>query len=621
VILFCWVFAIAFGLLLLVEHHDSRRALLWSAMWGVAGGTWLLAPRLVTVHHIIAVDLRSWLILDSFIVLTFGAIGGVLGIAVSGLLTSWRLALRREPHNRVWSNALWPALWLPVAYLAASASIEFRNFSRLDVPVYVVPFVLFFVFHMLGIAVLAVLFRSRALGTSRDGRMLFRGLAAAAIVGFAVLPFRSPALFYVPDRAAPLSGSSGSAPLLVVGLDGGNWRTLRPLIDAGKLPTLASLVAKGATGDMEAAWPPFWSAPAWAAILTGYGPAETGVHEDLAARVRGLPDFELPLSVDPLLNPVYVFEYVMLRTGIMEAMPTPRSMLKRAPIWERLSQAGIPTAVVRFPFTYPAPGQADYVISNRVVNDLWDAMGVRTGDRTLLAFPEDQSQRWLAHFDDSEAVDEPLVRAIIKQPDWPKPADSFLNPIDVIRRVVHVQRQMHDATLDVIRHNPRTPVVMLYVAGLDNLSHALWQYRFPEDYPDDPPSLADVRQFGPAFDGYLQLFDRQLAELIRAFPTRPDVLIVSDHGEGPSTLSTLWRGWHSSKGIFIAAGPGVPRSLSGLVVHYADVVPTMLDLLNVPVPIEFTGRSVLSSTETDRTQPVPRWLQRASTSRPTRRLE
>ena len=57
----------------------------------------------------------------------------------------------------------------------------------------------------------------------------------------------------------------------------------------------------------------------------------------------------------------------------------------------------------------------------------------------------------------------------------------------------------------------------------------------------------------------------------------------------------LWRGRHSRRGMFLAAGPDVQRGCEQLKVSYFDIVPTMLDLLGFEPASDLTGRSVLSA--------------------------
>src|SRR5438477_3347778 len=64
--------------------------------------------------------------------------------------------------------------------------------------------------------------------------------------------------------------------ILIVGWDGATYRWIRPLLEAGRLPTLRRLMDEGTSGDVRATVPPH-TAPGWTTALTGQGPASHGV--------------------------------------------------------------------------------------------------------------------------------------------------------------------------------------------------------------------------------------------------------------------------------------------------------------------------------------------------------
>lgn len=68
---------------------------------------------------------------------------------------------------------------------------------------------------------------------------------------------------------------------LLVGIDAACLSVVRPLVDAGKLPTLASLFERGAVGDLESQLPP-WTPSAWPSLYTGVNPGRHGVFGFLA---------------------------------------------------------------------------------------------------------------------------------------------------------------------------------------------------------------------------------------------------------------------------------------------------------------------------------------------------
>jgi arylsulfatase A-like enzyme len=94
-------------------------------------------------------------------------------------------------------------------------------------------------------------------------------------------------------------------------------------------------------------------------------------------------------------------------------------------------------------------------------------------------------------------------------------------------------------------------------------------------------------------DRYVRYLDARLGRLLALYRTEPNVLIVSDHGHGATTISSGWRGWHSTPGLFLLSGPQVPSSPEHIRVSYYDVVPTVLQLKQLEKPVALRGSSVL----------------------------
>jgi predicted AlkP superfamily phosphohydrolase/phosphomutase len=82
--------------------------------------------------------------------------------------------------------------------------------------------------------------------------------------------------------------------LLVIGLDGADWRTLDPLLDAGEMPHLRALCDRGTSARLRSVLPSV-TAAAWAAFATGMDPGGTGIFN-----FRAL-DFSRPGAYHPRL--------------------------------------------------------------------------------------------------------------------------------------------------------------------------------------------------------------------------------------------------------------------------------------------------------------------------------
>jgi len=360
------------------------------------------------------------------------------------------------------------------------------------------------------------------------------------------------------------------------------------MLDRNALPAIGRLVSTGMRGDVRALWPPYWSVPAWASIVTGHPNDETDVHGDLAMEGAGFPRYYAPLVVDVLLDPFHLVEWQLIGMKRLRVMHPPRPMLRRPPIWELLDEAGVATGVVRFDFTYPAESRHGLVVSNHVGRDNWTFVGVQPGVGGALVTPADRATELLAPFSEQRPFDDALLDEIL-----PK-ADRVGNEFDnaVLRNALDIDERSIDAALTMLRARPDLPFLALYLSGLDEVCHAFWEYRFPEAYGASAPSAEDVARWGTVIDRYLQFVDRRLARLIDAYATSPNVIIVSDHGHEAVLDHPVWRGWHSPIGVFIAGGPDIPRRPERLDVSYYDVVPTVADVMGFAPPAGSHGTSL-----------------------------
>ena len=65
--------------------------------------------------------------------------------------------------------------------------------------------------------------------------------------------------------------------VLVIGLDGGTWNIIEPLVREGKLPTIEKLMKNGCYGSLESCIIPS-TCPAWKCYSTGKNPGKLGVY-------------------------------------------------------------------------------------------------------------------------------------------------------------------------------------------------------------------------------------------------------------------------------------------------------------------------------------------------------
>jgi len=139
-----------------------------------------------------------------------------------------------------------------------------------------------------------------------------------------------------------LSKNSGSAGrrIAVIGLDGTPFSFLRKEIDAGNLPNLANMQARGKFLQMETEIPTV-SSVAWASFMTGKNPAEHGI-----------------------------FGFTDRKPGTYETYFPNYSDLKAEPVWNSISSDGGRCCVINVPSTYPARALNGVLVSGFVAPNL-----------------------------------------------------------------------------------------------------------------------------------------------------------------------------------------------------------------------------------------------------------
>jgi predicted AlkP superfamily phosphohydrolase/phosphomutase len=122
-------------------------------------------------------------------------------------------------------------------------------------------------------------------------------------------------------------------PLIVIGVDGGSWELLTPLIEKGDLPNIQKLMETGVRAVLESSIPAL-TFPSWKCYSTGKNPGKLGVYS-LA-------------SVDIEKQRIY---------------PNYSSSFKSNEFWDLLGQQGVKVGIINMPSTYPPKKVNGFMIS------------------------------------------------------------------------------------------------------------------------------------------------------------------------------------------------------------------------------------------------------------------
>jgi predicted AlkP superfamily phosphohydrolase/phosphomutase len=231
---------------------------------------------------------------------------------------------------------------------------------------------------------------------------------------------------------------------LVIGLDGGEWDIIDPLIEGGKLPNMSRLKRKGLSGPLESITPPV-SPPAWTSIQTG---TNTGKH--------GVFDFS-------------TFDENYRRRSINS------SDRSATPFWEIMNDRGTTTGLFKVPFTYPPHDVSVFMVTGfptpNTADDFATPRSLIKRVGPIEGLFEDWSSQQAGDYDDFETD---LLDVAERQ------TDLFIELLDE-----------YDTDLSMTVYD-----------GSDRIQHFFWKY-FDESHPryePDSPLVGVIKEYYKTVD-------------------------------------------------------------------------------------------------------------------------
>jgi hypothetical protein len=434
-----------------------------------------------------------------------------------------------------------------------------------------------------------------ALALAPSGRRrLVRSLAAAALLAATGALVPEP----LPDVPAPL-GSAGALrmqgpPLIVIGIDGADWRLMEPLLARGDLPNLQDLRRRGAFGPLKTLTPTI-SPPIWTTIATGRSPRAHGVKDFTVRRLLGVDD---PL---PRLLPLRrlgsnVLLSALERTGALrDALIT--SAVRRVPaFWNIASFHRSPVAVVGWWASWPAEPVFGFVVSDRAYYEELAARGKAAALPPALAYPQGlmEELRGRIVLPDQVTIDDvrPLVPDVTEaefrtmQVRHPSPLTGLRYELTYN---LSVFMTTHRIALELIERGRAAfagpPDLLVLFKLVDGSCHTGLKY---SDLVPEPPGVPaeERRLFRDVVAGAYRATDAAVGEILAATGDA-NVVVVSDHGfdfEGGRFNHD-----RAPDGILLAAGPAFRAGrVDGLGVH--DVMPLLLQARGLPLAEDLEGR-------------------------------
>jgi hypothetical protein len=353
--------------------------------------------------------------------------------------------------------------------------------------------------------------------------------------------------------------------VLLIGIDGASPALVDRLLAEGRLPHLADLARRGASGTIRSLVP-IESPLVWNTIATGKLPADHGILGFAHPSADGTR--ALYLGTDRRVHA----------------------------LWNIASDAGRRVGVVNFWNTYP-PDLIDGVMaSDHLIARNIEGFREMAGAGAVPPGPVVHPADW-----------QPRANQIVRDT---TPLTSFANPLqgdpalpgylalvgDDLPRRFDEDSALARLAL-AIDDELHPDLLMVLLPGVDRVSHFLWsslqddQSIYPEELRLSPSEQQAGRRALETFYAYV---DALVGLLVARFGDDDVILVVSDHGFEPGRGLGILTGVHEGEaaldGIAFARGPGIAPGSSIRDFSVADVTPTLLAFMGLPLGDDMAGR-------------------------------
>lgn len=329
--------------------------------------------------------------------------------------------------------------------------------------------------------------------------------------------------------------------VLLIGWDSADWRVITPLLDAGHLPHLRSLLDRGVTGNL-AAIPSF---QVWTSLATG----------KRADKQR-----------------------------------------KSKAVWDMLAQEGRKSIVVGWRATHPAGPLSDGVmVSSHFHRPPADNLDKPWPLAPGTVYPGRLAPQ-LAELRVPEVSDDQIRSFVPTAADIDKSKDRRLA---ALARTIAGCANVHAAAAHLMQNEPWDFTAVFFDA-LEHFDRGFMRYHPPRQ---SHISEEDFALYRDVIESAYRYYDTMLGDLIALAGPETTIVFVSDRGFHPAHL--WLRGFPPEQvevarphcGVFVLSGPGIKHGerIDGSTEF--DICPTLLTLFGLPVGADMGGQPLLAAWE------------------------
>lgn len=283
--------------------------------------------------------------------------------------------------------------------------------------------------------------------------------------------------------------SSARNKVFVLGLDGGSWNLLRPLMDKGFMPHLQAICEKGVCANLQSTQPPY-TGPAWVSSITGVNPGKHGIF-----------GFTTPQE-----------------ESARRSLISSRN-IRAAKLWQYLDKGGKISGFINVPVTYPVESLNGFMIAGFLAPQ----------EANDITYPRDLYQNLIKELD-TYIVNVQISGRVMNTED-----EAF----DFIKDIQFCIQKRFEA-LKLLWHRYAPDFLMIVFNSLDKIQHKFWKFMDIEDPLYHFPLAEKVRP--RLFEVYRQV-DQIIEYIVDRLNDDTTLFIISDHGFGPLKKRVFINNW------------------------------------------------------------------------------
>jgi predicted AlkP superfamily phosphohydrolase/phosphomutase len=306
---------------------------------------------------------------------------------------------------------------------------------------------------------------------------------------------------------------------VLLGLDGGTFSILRPLMETGVMPFLRELAAEGTQASLRSTPNPL-TPPAWASVMTGRSPGNHGVFDFVRAEETA--------------------------SGPAVTLVDSRDLACET-IWTMATRAGRSVTALNFPLMFPPANLADALVIPGFVS--WRLLRRATNPPGLY-----DRLKSLPGFDPKQvAWDIDLEQKCIQA----MAPDDYVSWLQF-----HIGRehQWLQIVRTVMTESPCDFTAYL-ADGPDKIQHLAWRFLDPICFPDQPSAWE--REIRELCLEYFRQLDASIADIVTLAGSDARIFLVSDHGFGASREIFYLNAWLHQRGLLAWKDPEAALDTTG----------------------------------------------------------